>query len=67
MRRISDMPDDIEERMKELYRRIYRNIGASPYIAPYPDFVEEELKCECGSDKAKLPTHSDWCPKKVNE
>ena len=19
--------------------------------------------CECGSDKAKLPTHSTWCPK----
>lgn len=19
--------------------------------------------CECGSEKAKLPTHSEWCPK----
>jgi len=21
------------------------------------------IKCECGSDTAKLGTHSDWCPK----
>lgn len=20
-------------------------------------------KCECGSEKCKLPTHSSWCPK----
>jgi hypothetical protein len=21
------------------------------------------LVCECGSDKARIPTHSSWCPK----
>lgn len=21
------------------------------------------VRCECGSDKVKLPTHSSWCPK----
>lgn len=47
------MPDNLEERMK-LLRKL---------LAPYPDFVAEEPKCECGSDKTKLPTHSDWCPK----
>jgi hypothetical protein len=22
-----------------------------------------KIKCECGSEKAELPTHSTWCPK----
>ena len=21
--------------------------------------------CECGSDKARVPTHSSWCPKAI--
>ena len=25
--------------------------------------AEKKLKCECGSEKAKVPGHSTWCPK----
>lgn len=25
--------------------------------------LEVTLKCECGSDKAGVPTHSNWCPR----
>ena len=25
--------------------------------------LKPDIKCECGSDIAKLGTHSDWCPK----
>lgn len=27
--------------------------------------IVEDTQCECGSDKAKIPTHSSWCPKAV--
>lgn len=27
------------------------------------DFTIGDKKCECGSEKAKIPGHSTWCPK----
>ena len=62
---MSDNTDDLIRRTNELLKQLSTRPTA-PYWAPFPDFVdsvEEEAKCECGSDRAKLPTHSDWCPK----
>ena len=50
-----DEIDAIIRKANELLERKWRST--------WPTFYDEPKKCECGSDKAKLPTHSDWCPK----
>lgn len=44
---------------------LYNYLGEDP---PYDYYFKseppkEEKKCECGSDTAQVPYHSDWCPK----
>ncbi len=34
---------------------------------PPPPEAKKEAKCECGSEKAKVPGHSTWCPKYKKE
>lgn len=32
-----------------------------------PEQPNVQIKCECGSDKANLPYHSEWCPKNTGD
>lgn len=43
----------------ELVHMILQNAPCVDRLA----FNELSRKCECGSDKLRLPTHSAWCPK----
>jgi hypothetical protein len=61
---------DIEALKKALEAGGY--IACPTSLMPGPPLQIEALdlsqcqrapKCECGSDKAKLPFHSSWCPK----
>lgn len=67
------MYDETEEQKRqseEFRRRIANNLDAldGHVHEDHPMWNDEpttklELKCECGSDKANVPFHSQWCPK----
>lgn len=39
------------------------NLDWGDVLGPPLTVVFHKPKCECGSEKAKIPGHSTWCPK----
>jgi Zn-dependent M32 family carboxypeptidase len=49
--------EEIEELLNKMDKELAQVLNESKKDATVA------LKCECGAEKCRLPSHSDWCPK----
>jgi hypothetical protein len=50
-----------DELFREYIKQYLRSFNSIPPI--FGRWTPSSPSCECGSEKAKIPGHSTWCPK----